>query len=117
LAESTNGYKLTYTLHNEAPMMQTETSGELGKSKPVKPRPAIQTIAVSQDGLLRQCVRLIEEAHADRHFTWSWLSKQSHVSTTTVANWRKKKTKSGLTRTMNAALRPLGYRLVIGKLK
>ena len=97
--------------------MLTDTSAHAEKSRVVKTRPSVQTIEVPQDRLLRECVRLIEEAQANGHWTWSWLANQADISSSTIGNWRKKKTKAGLTRTMNAALKPLGYRLVIGKIK
>lgn len=77
----------------------------------------VQIIEVPQDRLLREAVRLIEEAQRDGHWTWSWLAHQAEISSSTIANWRHRKTKAGLTRTMNAALKPLGYKLVIGKIR
>ena len=74
-------------------------------------------VIVEQDALMRAAVKRLEDHHTANKWSWSWLSNKSGVSLTTFNNWRKKKTRSGLTRTMNAALKPLGLALVIGKLK
>lgn len=71
---------------------------------------------VDQDRLLRDCVRAMEQHQRDRKWSWSWLANKSGVATTTISNWRSKKTRSGLTRTMNAALKPLGLQLIIGNI-
>lgn len=74
--------------------------------------------AVDQDKLLRGVVRAIEEALNAKHFpkrsmAWSWLATESKVSRTTLSNWQNKKTRSCMTRTANAALKPLGKTLGI----
>lgn len=73
----------------------------------------------AQDKLLSDAVKEIEQAMkaaqaAGDGFSWSWVASTSGVSVTTLANWRKRKTRSGLTRTMNAALAAVGKKLYIG---
>lgn len=75
-----------------------------------------------QDRLLVETIREIEEAMEAAHkagngFTWSWVAKRGGISPSTLNNWRKRNTRSGLTRTMNAALQAVGKKLYIGDIK
>jgi hypothetical protein len=75
-----------------------------------------------QDKLLADTVRELEKAMEaaaakGKGFSWSWVAAESGISTTTIANWRKRKTRSGLTRTMNAALAAVGKTLYIGNVR
>lgn len=73
-----------------------------------------------QDQLLKDAVRLLDEAlnrtpvlPNGQTANWSWLSEKSGVSTTTLRNWRMKRTRCSLTRTIEATLKVIGKRLEI----